>query len=355
MDVNRVGQGLVKCVESNKARQEIDFSEVLRNKEANDAAHTSQVEASSESGISGQPVQPKKVPDLVLIGTVTRKNPNVSGLLIKHPTYRKECWDILFSPINRQKPYTRIRSGTEIFLNPETREIVWGTTHQAAGAPAALANAEEPQPAENQKPADSTQALSDRLIGAVKPYFGKPYGEINCYELVVKGLTNLGVRYQGAGGLGRKLMVMAKEQGLPMNAYFNGEGLIAASGSTVYAKTLLSVRSPERQAAQVLKEIEPYLEKGQILSFSIHSRGHTGIVSRANDTWTLINSGEMDHALNARGLPKGVGEESLEAEVKDWFALAKARGESLRITLGRLNERQLLTYSDVPPEKRRKV
>ena len=41
--------------------------------------------------------------------------------------------------------------------------------------------------------------------------------------------------------------------------------------------------------------------------------------------------------------------------MKDWFALARARRESLRITLGRLNERQLLTYSDTPPEKRKKV
>lgn len=355
MDVNRVGWGLLKCTESKKARQEIDFAEVLKGKEAKEPDCVSQGEAKPGSGTSGPPRLPEKVPDLVSIGTVTRQNPNVSSLLIKQPAYRKECWNILFSPINRDKPYTQIRSGTEIFLNPETREIVWGTMRQAPEEPAALAKVEAQRPAELEKAADSTQDLSDRLIGAVKPYFGKPYREIDCYELLVKGLTNLGVRYAGAGGLGRKLMLMAKEQGLPMNAYFNGEGLIAASGSTVYTKTLLRVRSPQHQAAQVLREIEPHLEKGQILSFSIHSRGHTGIVSRANDTWTLINSGRMDHALNAGDLPKGVGEESLEAEVRDWFELARARGESLRITLGRLNEQQLLTYSEPPPEKPRKV
>jgi hypothetical protein len=105
----------------------------------------------------------------------------------------------------------------------------------------------------------------------------------------------------------------------------------------------------------LLKEIEPHLEKGQILSFSIHSRGHTGIVSRANDTWTLINSGKMDHTLNSTNLPKGVGEESLAAEVRDWFELARTRRESLRVTLGKLNEQQLLTYSEPPPAKPKKV
>ena len=178
---------------------------------------------------------------------------------------------------------------------------------------------------------------------------------MNCYELLVKGLTNLGVRYQGSGGLGRKLIGMAKEQGLPMYAYFNGEGLIAASGSPVYSKTLYRVSSPEREASQVLQEIKPYLEEGQILSFSIHSRGHTGIVSRAKDTWTLINSGKMDHAMESTDLSKGVGEESLEAEIRDWFKLAGNRNESLRITLGRLNENKLVTYYEQSPMNSKKV
>jgi len=342
VDVNRVDPGSVKCGESKKTRQKIDFSEVLKTKQA------------GQSGLSSQ-VQSKKEQALVSLGKVTRQNPNVSSLLVKHPVYKKDCWRILYSQANRDKPYTRIRPGTEIFLDPKTREVVWGKMRPAPEASNAVASADQPHPAKKQNNPTTEQAFSERLVGAVKPLYGKPYGEINCYELLVKGLTNLGVRYQGAGGLGRKLMVMAKEQGLPMNAFFNGEGLIAASGSPVYSKTLLQVRSPERQASQLLKEIEPHLEKGQILSFSIHTRGHTGIVSRADDTWTLINSGQMDHTLNAKDLPKGVGEESLAAEVRDWFELARARGESLRVTLGRLNEQQLLTYSDQPTEKPKKA
>jgi hypothetical protein len=342
VDVNRVDLGSVKCEEPKKTRQKIDFSEVLKTKQAGERG------PSAQAGV-------KQEHSLVSLGKVTRQNPNVSSLLVKHPVYKKDCWRILYSQANHDKPYTRIRPGTEIFLDPKTREVVWGNMRPAPEATKALANAEQPPPAAEQKNPTTDQAFSERLVGAVKPLYGKPYGEINCYELLVKGLTNLGVRYQGAGGLGRKLMVMAKEQGLPMNAYFNGEGIIEASGSPVYSKTLLQVRSPERQATQLLKEIEPHLEKGQILSFSIHSKGHTGIVSRDNDTWTLINSGEMDHTLNAKHLPKGVGEESLAAEVRDWFELARARRESLRVTLGKLNEQKLLTYAEPSSEQPKKA
>ncbi len=342
MDVNRVDQASVKCGESKKTRQEIDFSKVLKERQAAEGGRSQQVGAKQEQG-------------LISLGKVTRQNPNVSSLLVKNPVYKKDCWRILFSQLNRDKPYTRIRPGTEIFLDPKTREVVWGKMRPASETSNAVASSKPPTQANEPNCPTTEKAFSERLVGAVKPYYGKPYGEINCYELLVKGLTNLGVRYQGAGGLGRKLMVMAREQGLPMNAYFNGEGLIAASGSPVYSKTLLSVRSPERQASQVLKEIEPHLAKGQILSFSIHSRGHTGIISREGNTWTLINSGEMDHALNAKDLPKGVGEEALAAEIRNWFEMAKDRRESLRITLGSLSEKKLLTYAEPRTETPKKV
>lgn len=355
MDVYRVDQAAAQCGESKKARQKTDFSDVLKTKETPERGRAPQMEPKKSSGLSESKVQQKKEHALVSLGKVTRQNPNVSSLLIKHPVYKKDCWNILYSENNRNKPYTRIRSGTEIFLDPKTGEILWGKMLHAPEAPRAVAKSEPVQSAEEKKNPVSTESFSERLVGAVKPFFGKPYGEINCYELLVKGLTTMGVRYQGAGGLGRKLMVMAKEQGLPMNAYFNGEGLIAASGSPVYAKTLLQVRSPDRQAAQVLKEIEPYLEKGQILSFSIHSKGHTGIVSRAKNAWTLINSGAMDNSVRSTALPKGVGEESLEAEIRDWFELAKSRGESLRITLGSLNEQKLVSFYDQPPLESKKV
>jgi len=332
-----------------KTRQEIDFSEVLKGRQAAEPDISRQARR-SEPGI-----QTRKGSPLVSLGKVTQQSPNVSILLIRHPVYKQDCWRILHSQVNRSKPYTRIRPGTEIYLDPKTKEIVWGKMLQVPDASRPVAKSEQPQPVYEQETRAGGESLSERLVDAVKPLFGTPYGEINCYELLVKGLTNMGVRYHGAGGLGRKLMAMAREQGLPMNAYFNGEGLITASGSPVYSKTLLRVQSPETQARQVLKEIEPYLEKGQILSFSIHSRGHTGIVSRTQDTWTFINSGKMDNALTSNGLQKGVGEESLEAEIRDWFELARSRRESLRITLGRLSEQHLAGYYEPSSTKPKKV
>ena len=150
-------------------------------------------------------------------------------------------------------------------------------------------------------------------------------------------------------------MAMAREKGLPMYAYFNGEGIIEASGTPVYSKALNRIRAPEMEAKQVFKEMEPHLEKGRILAFSIHTKGHTGIVSRTKDAWTYINSGKTNNALESTGRPNGVGEESLEAEILDWFNLAKSRGESLRITLGRLNEQKLVAFSDQKPSKSKKV
>lgn len=355
MDVHRVGLGPARCGQSLKTRQEIDFSEILKGRQAAVSGASRQARNSEPTGICEPGIQTRNPSSLVSLGKVTQQNPNVSSLLIRHPVYKQDCWNILHIEANRSKPYTRIRPGTEIYLDPKTREIVWGKMLQVPDASRPVAKSQPTQPAHQQATPAAGDCLSERLLEAVKPLFGKPYAEINCYELLVKGLTHMGVRYHGPGGLGRKLIGMAKEHGLPMNAYFNGEGLIKASGSPVYSKTLFQVRSPERQASQLLKEIEPYLEKGQILSFSIHSRGHTGIVSRAQDTWTYINSGNMDNALTRDGPDKGVGEESLEAEIRDWFELASSRGESLRITLGRLSEQQLAGYYEPSSTKTEKA
>ena len=342
MDVNRVDLGPAKCGESKKTRQKIDFSEVLKTKQAGQSSCSSRLE-------------PKQEQPLVSLGKVTRRNPNVSSLLIKHPEYKKDCWRILHSQANRNKPYTRIRPGTEIFLDPKTREVVWGKMRPAPEASSAMASSKQPpSPTEEKSPA-TEQAFSERLVGAVKPLYGKPYGEINCYELLVKGLTKLGVRYEGAGGLGRKLMVMAKEQGLPMNAYFNGEGLIEASGSPSIPRRFCKYGLRRDRQASCSKRSNRISRRARSCPFPSTARGHTGIVSRENDTWTLINSGEMDHTLNAKGLPKGVGEESLAAEVRDWFELARTRRESLRVTLGRLNEQQLLTYAEPSSEEPKKA
>ena len=178
-------------------------------------------------------------------------------------------------------------------------------------------------------------------MNAVQSYLGIPYKKVDCFELVIQGLQRLGIRYQGRGGLGEHLVKMALGKGLPSNAYLNGEGLIQASGSLIYSKSLKHIQDSEEQARRIFGEMEPLLKKGFILSFSTPTHGHTGIVSHKDRLWTYINSGNMDHELGVQGAPKGVGEESLREEIRNWVKLAAEHKEPLQITLGRLQEKKL--------------
>ena len=52
----------------------------------------------------------------------------------------------------------------------------------------------------------------------------------------------------------------------------------------------------------------------------------------------------MDHNVETPRDTKSVGEEYLMGEIKNWFALAAERDESLVITLGRLHEEKLRSF-----------
>ena len=186
--------------------------------------------------------------------------------------------------------------------------------------------------------------LSENLLNAVKPYLGKPYEKIDCYELVVKGIKNLGFRYQGPGGLKEHLVSRAVEQGLPENAYLTGEGLINASGIQVYSKSITGIQDPDMEAARAMEEMNSQLCEGNILSFSTPTLGHVGIISQRRNRWTFINSGRMDHNIEDRQRAKEVGEENLPAEIKNWFRRAAARKETLQITVGRLDGQKLASF-----------
>lgn len=300
---------------------------------------------------------------LVKIGTITSKNPTVSNLLIRNPEFKKECWNIIHNGRNEGKEYRCIRTGTDIYINPDTKELLWGDMIEknssapvVADTPQSMAKpeaAEIPRSLLTEKPivhqastgsGEPPDRLSESLVKAIEPMIGETYSDINCFELLVSGLSRLGIRYGGRGGLGRKLMARAMDNGLPMNAYLNGEGLIEFSGSKVYGKSFFRVSDPAGQARKVIEEMAPHLEKGSILSFSTESRGHTGIVSSKNGAWTYINSGVMDNPVSGTLARKGVGEEKLNQEIENWFQLAARRNESLVITLGRLNPNKLAAF-----------
>ena len=277
----------------------------------------------------------------VFLGTLSKSDPTVSELLIKHPAYGKNCWGILSAGINRDKTYTTLPRGSQIYLNPENHEIVWNgnkapATNTVQAPPPDL-------PAKQTQPRESNP-FSAGLVKAIKPYLGKPYKEMNCFELVAQGLEGAGIRYYGRNGLGERLVKMATERGLSSNHYLTGEGLIETSGSPVYSKSIQNIRNSKNEARKLYQEVEPFLHKGLILSFSTPTRGHTGIVSQRGTNWTYINSGHMDHRLEGRA-SKGVGEEFLGAEIRNWFRLAARRKEPLQITVGRLDEHKLRALS----------
>jgi hypothetical protein len=271
--------------------------------------------------------------------------------LHQHPEFGRQTWAVLASDLNRNKSFAEIRSGTEIYLRPGSKEIIWDkmAVNGPAPTPTAIAS---PEPA--QSSADTTRstvrgsgAAAD-LTEAVQPFMGTPYKEINCYELLVKGLERMHIPYAGKGGLFSKLTRMAHEKGLPANAYLNGEGIVKAAGSLVLSKSYSRPADWRRAAEQLYQEMEPLLDKGQILSFSIQSKGHTGIISQQRNQWTFINSGRLDNSLTSNSPAHGVGEEELQKEIRNWFKLANTRRESLTVTLGALGQEQVVTALNMP-------
>lgn len=298
----------------------------------------------------------------VKVGTVTSEIPTVSDLLIQNPDLKKECWNIIFSKENRDKAYTSIPEGTDIYYDPTTRELLWGDMmaefqeKPGTASPSkehgtnrtrtvlSSTNSTGGPPLSTAGPEAGAERSSGSLVDAVEPLIGSAYSEMNCYELLVNGLGRMGVRYYGREGLGHQMMSGAIKNGLPMNAYLNGEGLVHFSGSETYRKVFIRVSDPVEQSRRVFDEMLPQLEKGSILSFSAESRGHAGVVSNRNGVWTYINSGVMDNSVEEMDIAKGVGEEQLDKEIENWLRLAARENESLVITLGKLNQNKLAAY-----------
>ena len=300
------------------------------------------VEATSPINVAiPGPFSPSTGP--ILLGTISPKAPTVSDLLIQHPDYKKDAWSIIHADTNERKPFKSMPIGTQVYFDPATSELTWGMHPEKEYKPAAASAV-----AGNQglSPIDTGEEdpLSEALVKAVEPLLGSPYEKLNCYEMVVVGLKNMGIRYEGRGGLAEKLISMASAKGLPFNAYFNGEGLVSVSGQQVYSKTVPKVINLEKEAEILYQEMEPLLRRGFILSFSTPTRGHTGVVSQKDDIWTYINSGNMDNSVLDGKVTKGVGEELLRNELKNWLRLAADRNESLQITLGRIQEAKIQAH-----------
>ncbi|WP_136809271.1 hypothetical protein [Desulfosediminicola flagellatus] len=278
----------------------------------------------------------------ILLGTIDSNNSTVSHLLMNNPEFKDQAWQLLNNSVNINKSFNQIPVGAEVFIEPGTMEISWtGGEQSRAATPVLSATLVKTVHLENEF-AESAIPAAD-LIEAVQPFIGKSYKDIDCYELLVKGLRRMDIPYEGKDGLFNKLTTMAKEKGLPVNAYLNGEGIVKAAGTLVLSKSYPRMGNWKDDANTLIREMEPLLDKGQILSFSTEKRGHTGIVSQQNDQWTFINSGRLDNSLTDNSVSRGVGEEVLQDEIRNWFKLAHSKGESLSVTLGQLEQQKVLT------------
>lgn len=285
----------------------------------------------------------------MLLGEITRDTPTVSELLMQHKELRSSTWDIIYSEQNKHKDYTRIQPGTHIYYNSEHGTLTWSSPSRDASSAQQAAVLPRPAPrvAEQLHQNSSTQNNADQpasdLSEAVQKYKGTSYDEMNCYELLVKGLRQMDIPYEGKDGLFSKLTRMALDKGMAPNAYLNGEGIVKAAGSLVLSNKYPEITNWRDEAAALIQELDPLLDNGQILSFSTEKRGHTGVVSQQNNQWTFINSGRMDNPVESNSVRRGVGEENLNEEIRNWFKLAQARKETLSVTLGRLEQGKIRT------------
>ncbi len=312
-------------------RQMRDGTVVALKADSNELLWGSELSAVREKADAVSPDNTKNVAQVkgsedssMVIGTISRDNPTVSHLFQAHPDFDNRFWDIINSPMNSGKEYRSLRPGTRVSLDPGSMEISFMNPSQVRAAGLEETN---------------TGQAGLSLADAVKSYMGRPYKEIDCYGLIVRGMIKQGVQYWGRGGLRERLETLAKHDGLPRNAYLNGEGLVEKAGKKLFSKSLLRVSNTRERVEQVYSEIAPHLQKGLILSFSTPTRGHTGIVSRKGDEWTYINSGIIDNQMSPGRVSERVGEERLKSEIRNWFTLAADRKESLTVTLGQIDGR----------------
>ena len=296
-----------------------------------------------ESGLSAIETSRPQTGEAIRLGVISSQSPTVSHLMLQDDRFADQTWDILGQTVNADKPFHSMPLGSEVLLNPATREISWQSRSDTqVPIPTAVAVQAKEIPLEKEPSRDTHEPVAD-LSQAVQPYMGTSYKEINCYELLVNGLKKMDIPYGGSNGLYSKLTSMALDRGMAANAYLNGEGIVEVAGSTVLSKNYSELANWQKNATELIREIEPLLNNGQILSFSTQTRGHTGIVSSRDDRWTFINSGRLDNPVGERGLRRGVGEEILHKEIQNWFKLAHRSGENLRVTLGELSEEKIRT------------
>ena len=278
-----------------------------------------QTDSHLENIISRASLTPHHTLQRLLFQIVSPESPTIANLMIKHPRYAKHYCHLIHSTQQNSAALTPGPSINRGNAKPNLFRI-FGEENRYK------------------------DYLSEDFLKAIKPYLGKSYESLDCYELVIQGIKDLGFRYHGKRGVKARLMEMARAQGLPLNAYLTGEGLMQALSAKVFSKQIAPAKRTDLESKKIFEDIKPLLNKGYLLSFSTPTRGHVGIISRHQHQWTFLNSGKMDHNLKGPNRVQEVGEENLLAEIHNWVRFAGSRNELLQISLGRLDDQKLYAF-----------
>lgn len=106
------GETVKRVIAAHPALQKAEFSRILKKQIAASNKPTYAV-VSTQGSQTGN--KTSIAPKYVFRGTISKHNPPVSSLMIKHPAYGKDCWSIIYSSINRDKAYTMIPDGSPIY------------------------------------------------------------------------------------------------------------------------------------------------------------------------------------------------------------------------------------------------
>ena len=341
-----------KAIFYNSKTQELHWSK-LSSSENNSPENTPPGFNSATRAVFSASSLPQKTPSTdsvtdqkIILGQINQDNPTISNLLSQQSDFKAQRWDIIHSEINQNKAFTKIPNGTMIYIDSKTRELSWNKPLSGKNLKAVSSVTHSDISNSNVtntsviNSTDNNAILARKLDDAVKPFMGTEYKHLDCYTLVVNGLENMGIQYRGKGSLSRQLLHRAQVDGRADNAYFTGEGITEALGDKVYTKAVTQVNNIAQQSNDIFQEMKNLMKKGDILSFSLQTKGHTGVISQNKEQWTYINSGRLDNSINTNAPRHGVGEETLLNEINNWVKLAQQRKESLQITVGRLDKQK---------------
>lgn len=193
---------------------------------------------------------------LIKLGKISPAQPTVSHLSINHPEYGQECWEIIHSDLNKDKPYTQIPDGTKIYLEPESKEIIWNNTSynrtstrtinftHASGIAQPTSPTRSPNHS-NHRIKINEQYLIDQSVSRASTRYNLPQELIKAVIKAESDFQTRAISSAGAQGLMQLMPSTAKELGVK-NPFDIRENI---EGGARYLKKMLDIFSGNLEQA----------------------------------------------------------------------------------------------------------